>query len=68
MNGITAVVKPVYAGNQHMLYGYKVYKDVRLVGCPPEASGKFGEESDNWMWPRHTADFALFRVYGDKNF
>ncbi|MFN5208404.1 MAG: S46 family peptidase [Bacteroidota bacterium] len=68
VNGITAVVKPVYAGNQHMLYGYKVYKDVRLVGCPPEASGKFGEESDNWMWPRHTADFALFRVYGDKNF
>ncbi len=67
VNGITAIVKSTYGGNQHMLYGYKVYKDVRLVGCPPEASGKFGEESDNWMWPRHTADFALFRVYGDKN-
>jgi hypothetical protein len=49
------------------LYVYKVFRDVRLVGAPPSAIGKFGGDTDNWMWPRHTGDFALFRVYADKN-
>jgi hypothetical protein len=60
-------VKDMYYGNQYFLFVYKVYKDVRLVGTPPESLGKFGGDTDNWMWPRHTADFSLFRVYADKN-
>jgi len=62
-----AVVKPLFYGNQYFLYVYKVYKDVRLVGAPPTAIGKFGGDTDNWMWPRHTGDFSLFRIYADKN-
>ena len=63
----TASVKPLFYGNQYFLYVYKVYKDVRLVGAPPSAIGKFGGDTDNWMWPRHTGDFSLFRIYADKN-
>ncbi|WP_340112762.1 S46 family peptidase [Maribellus mangrovi] len=60
-------VKPLFYGNQYFLYVYKVYKDVRLVGAPPSAIGKFGGDTDNWMWPRHTGDFSIFRIYADKN-
>jgi hypothetical protein len=61
------VVKPLFYGNQYFLYVYKVYKDVRLVGTPPSGIGKFGGDTDNWMWPRHTGDFSIFRIYADKN-
>ncbi len=68
MNGkLKTIVKPLFNGNQYFLYVYKVYKDVRLVGAPPSAIGKFGGDTDNWMWPRHTGDFSVFRVYADKN-
>ncbi len=60
-------VKPLFNGNQYFAYVYKEYKDVRLVGAPPSAIGKFGGDTDNWMWPRHTGDFSVFRVYADKN-
>ncbi|MDX1284897.1 MAG: S46 family peptidase, partial [Draconibacterium sp.] len=63
----SASVKPLFYGNQYFLYVYKVYRDVRLVGAPPSAIGKFGGDTDNWMWPRHTGDFSLFRVYADKD-
>ncbi|WP_163323459.1 S46 family peptidase [Draconibacterium mangrovi] len=63
----TASVKPLFYGNQYFLYVYKVYKDVRLVGAPPSAIGKFGGDTDNWTWPRHTGDFSLFRIYADEN-
>jgi len=63
----TAQIKPLFYGNQYFLYVYKIYKDVRLVGAPPSAIGKFGGDTDNWMWPRHTGDFSLFRIYADKN-
>ncbi len=62
-----ASVKPLFYGNQYFLYVYKVYKDVRLVGAPPSAIGKFGGDTDNWMWPRHTGDFSIFRIYADEN-
>lgn len=64
---LRALVRPLFYGNQYFLYVYKVYTDVRLVGAPPSAIGKFGGDTDNWMWPRHTGDFSLFRVYADKN-
>ena len=60
---LKAYVKPIYYGNQYFLFVYKVYTDVRLVGAPPSSIGKFGGDTDNWMWPRHTGDFSLFRVY-----
>ena len=62
-----AKVKPFFHGNQYFLFINEVFKDVRLVGAPPSAIGKFGGNTDNWMWPRHNADFALFRIYADKN-
>jgi hypothetical protein len=62
-----AAVRPFFYGNQYFLHVYKVYTDVRLVGAPPSAIGKFGGDTDNWMWPRHTGDFALFRIYAGKN-
>lgn len=58
-----AVVKPFYYGNQYFLYVNEVFTDVRLVGAPPSNIGKFGGDTDNWMWPRHTGDFSIFRVY-----
>jgi hypothetical protein len=58
-----AEVKSFFGGNEYYLFIYERYNDVRLVGAPPESIGKFGGDTDNWMWPRHTGDFALFRVY-----
>jgi len=56
-------IKPFFHGNQYFMFLNKVYKDVRLVGAPPEDMGKFGGDTDNWSWPRHTADFSMFRIY-----
>lgn len=63
----TVEVKPFYYGNQYFMFIYKVFRDVRLVGAPPSSIGKFGGDTDNWMWPRHTGDFSIFRVYANKN-
>lgn len=60
-------VRTFYEGNQYMLFVVETYKDVRLVGAPPSSIGKFGSDTDNWVWPRHTGDFSLFRIYADKN-
>ena len=65
--GIEARALPFYAGNKYYLIYYKVYSDVRMVAAPPSSIGKFGGETDNWMWPRHTGDFSMFRIYADKN-
>ncbi len=62
-----ANVKDYFNGNQFFLLIYKRYTDVRLVGTPPKSLGKFGGDTDNWMWPRHTSDFSMFRVYADEN-
>ncbi len=62
-----AELKPFFHGNQYFLFLNEIYTDVRLVGAPPSAIGKFGGDTDNWMWPRHTGDFSLFRIYADKN-
>jgi len=62
-----AQVKPFYAGNQYYLFVTEKFTDVRLVGAPPSNIGKFGGDTDNWMWPRHTGDFSMFRIYADKN-
>lgn len=59
----TAHVKDMFFGNYYYLFVYEVFNDVRLVAAPPEAIGKFGADTDNWMWPRHTGDFSIFRVY-----
>ena len=56
-------IKSFYNGNEYYRFVYEVYSDVRLVGAPPSAIGKFGGDTDNWMWPRHTGDFSIFRVY-----
>lgn len=61
------VVKPMYDGNQYYAFISETYRDVRLVGAPPQSIGKFGSDTDNWVWPRHTGDFALFRIYANKN-
>jgi len=62
-----ARVTPFFNGNEYYLFLYEVYKDVRLVGAPPSSIGKFGADTDNWMWPRHTGDFSVFRVYASKD-
>lgn len=62
-----ASVKPFYSGNQYFLFITETFTDVRLVGAPPSAIGKFGGDTDNWMWPRHTGDFSMFRIYADAN-
>lgn len=62
-----ATVEPFYYGNQYFLFVYEKFRDVRLVAAPPSAIGKFGGDTDNWMWPRHTGDFSMFRIYADKN-
>jgi hypothetical protein len=62
-NGYTASVRSFFGGNEFYLFVYEIFKDVRLVGAPPSAIGKFGGDTDNWMWPRHTGDFSVFRVY-----
>ena len=58
-----ATVKSMFNNNQFFLFVHNIYKDVRLVGAPPSSMGKFGGDTDNWMWPRHTADFSMFRIY-----
>ncbi len=63
----TIEIKPFYYGNKYYLFVKTTYKDIRLVGVGPEAIGKFGADTDNWMWPRHNADFSIFRIYADKN-
>ena len=60
-------IRTFYEGNQYMLFVTETFKDVRLVGAPPSSIGKFGSDTDNWVWPRHTGDFSLFRIYADKN-
>ena len=60
-------IRTFYEGNQYMLFVTETFKDIRLVGAPPSAIGKFGSDTDNWVWPRHTGDFSLFRIYADKN-
>ena len=65
--GLRASVEALYSGNQYFLFVYKIYRDVRLVGAPPSSIGKFGGDTDNWMWPRHTGDFSIFRIYADKD-
>ena len=63
----TASVETILRGNEFYLFVYEIFTDVRLVGAPPSSIGKFGGDTDNWMWPRHTGDFSLFRIYADKN-
>ena len=65
--GIKAQVEALYYANQYFLFVYKIYRDVRLVGAPPSSIGKFGGDTDNWMWPRHTGDFSVFRVYAGRD-
>lgn len=60
-------IKTFYDGNQYLLFLTETFKDVRLVGAPPSSIGKFGSDTDNWVWPRHTGDFSLFRIYADKD-
>lgn len=60
-------IKTFYDGNQYILFVTETFRDVRLVGAPPSSIGKFGSDTDNWVWPRHTGDFSLFRIYADKN-
>jgi len=62
-----AEIKPFYYGNKYYMFVNRVYSDIRLVGIPPESIGKFGGDTDNWIWPRHTGDFSLYRIYADKN-
>ncbi len=64
---MSAQLLPYFEGNKYYLVYYKKYTDVRLVATPPYAIGKFGGETDNWMWPRHTGDFSVFRIYADEN-
>lgn len=63
----TISVKPMYYGNKYYAYVIETYKDIRLVGAPPSSIGKFGSDTDNWVFPRHTGDFSMFRIYADKN-
>ena len=63
----TVLVRPMYYGNKYYAFITETYKDIRLVGAPPQSIGKFGSDTDNWVWPRHTGDFSLFRIYADKN-
>ena len=60
-------VRSMYYGNKFYAYVIETYKDIRLVGAPPQAIGKYGSDTDNWVWPRHTGDFSMFRIYADKN-
>ena len=60
-------VKPFYKGNQYFLFVTETYNDIRLVGAPPSSIGKFGADTDNWVWPRHTGDFSMFRIYAGKD-
>lgn len=64
---VEVIVEPFYANNAYIMIAYDVFRDVRMVFAPPSSIGKFGGDTDNWMWPRHTGDFSVFRVYADKN-
>ncbi len=66
-NGKTGRIYSMFKDNQYLMYVYQTYRDVRLVGAPPESVGKFGGDTDNWEWPRHTGDFSIFRVYSAKD-
>lgn len=66
-NGLSGRIYSMFKGNQYIMYVYKTYRDIRLVGAPPESVGKFGGDTDNWEWPRHTGDFSVFRVYATKD-
>jgi hypothetical protein len=63
----TLELKPFYGGNNYYLFIKTTYNDIRIVGAPPSSIGKYGADTDNWMWPRHTGDFSIFRIYADKN-
>lgn len=65
--GTEVEIKAFYGGNVYYMFTKKIYSDIRLVGAPPSSVGKFGVDTDNWMWPRHTGDFSVFRVYADAN-
>ena len=65
--GYKASVEQMYYGNQQFLFVYEQFDDVRLVAAPPSSIGKFGGDPDNWIWPRHTGDFSMFRVYASKD-
>jgi hypothetical protein len=67
VDGYDAFIRPFFYGNEYYLFVTETYRDIRLVGAPPESIGKFGDETDNWVWPRHNADFSMFRIYADKN-
>lgn len=67
MFGYEGKVAPMFSGNRYYLCQYQVFDDIRMVGVPPLSLGKFGKDADNWMWPRHTADFALFRIYANQD-
>ncbi|HBN05471.1 MAG TPA: peptidase S46, partial [Bacteroidales bacterium] len=60
-------IKPFFEGLEYYMFVYEVYTDIRLVGTPPSSIGKFGGDTDNWMWPRHTGDFSIFRVYANSD-
>ena len=64
--GTEVEIKAFYGGNQYFMFTKKIYSDIRLVGAPPSSIGKFGADTDNWMWPRHTGDFSVFRVYAQR--
>ena len=63
----STAIESLYYNNKYYLFVYQVYRDVRLVAAPPSSIGKFGGDTDNWMWPRHTGDFSVFRIYADKD-
>ncbi len=62
-----AIIRPFYYGNEYYMFITETFRDIRLVGAPPSSIGKFGGDTDNWMWPRHTGDFSMFRIYANKN-
>ncbi|MVO08765.1 serine protease [Flavobacterium sp. TP390] len=62
-----AKIRTFYEGNQYILFVTETFKDIRLVGAPPSSIGKFGSDTDNWVWPRHTGDFSIFRIYANKD-
>ena len=64
-NDYEARVKSFFSGNEYYLFVYETFSDLRFVGAPPASIGKFGGDTDNWMWPRHTGDFSMFRIYSD---
>ena len=61
------LIRPFFEANKYYLFVTETYRDVRLVGAPPSSIGNYGKDTDNWMWPRHTGDFSMFRIYADKN-